>query len=249
MASKPLPTIECIRVNFLRPRYQNLDEWAQVPGHVYIGGKLSHPLRGGKSAVSNKWENPFKSEFNKTIALEKYREYARSNLANSIQELDNTSSLGCWCFGEDLKTCHGNVLVELLRDWRNGTLKPTRTSYDTNQAGSSRQRPLIPPLAREPLDLNAMIEALPDPGTEQAPRSTRIDITKRIQSRQPTQIPEDLVENLRRTILTNEHDKYSPVDQERATLVREVFRLLSLVSNESLEVCVQILQDTIEPPE
>ena len=71
----------------------------------------------------SKWGNPYThindkktlAEFiveSREDAINKYREYILSNetLLNDLQELDG-KVLGCWC---KPKSCHGDVLIELL---------------------------------------------------------------------------------------------------------------------------------------
>ena len=60
---------------------------------------------------SSKWGNPFKDGTRKQV-IEKYRKYILSNkeLLDSLDELEG-KILGCWC---KPKSCHGDVLVELI---------------------------------------------------------------------------------------------------------------------------------------
>lgn len=62
----------------------------------------------------SKWGNPFKigRDGSRKEVIEKYRKYILSNdkLLKDLDELEN-KILGCWC---KPKSCHGDVLVELV---------------------------------------------------------------------------------------------------------------------------------------
>ena len=74
----------------------------------------------------SKWGNPFshhndtKADFvvsTRKEAVQKYEEYLRASpLMNDIHELDG-KILGCWC---KPGSCHGDVLVRLLEEAKNG---------------------------------------------------------------------------------------------------------------------------------
>jgi hypothetical protein len=77
---------------------------------VYIGRAIN---RGGWKLSKSKWHNPYKG--NNT--LEQYREYvtAKPELMNALNELDG-KILGCWCKKKGNEPCHGDVLVQLLKE-------------------------------------------------------------------------------------------------------------------------------------
>ena len=62
----------------------------------------------------SKWGNPFAigRDGNRDEVIRKYREYIMNNkeLLGMLDELKD-KTLGCWC---SPKSCHGDVLVELL---------------------------------------------------------------------------------------------------------------------------------------
>lgn len=69
----------------------------------------------------SKWGNPyiFKPSKNGGImvadrheAIIKFEVYARENLWDILEELDN-EVLGCWCIP---KACHGSILVKLFKE-------------------------------------------------------------------------------------------------------------------------------------
>lgn len=248
------PTVVCIRVSHLRPRgYANLDDWLKDPTHVYIGGKLSHPLRGGKGISDEKWDkwsNPYKDEKNRTVMLEKYTEYALNNLVPVIPELDSATELGDWCENNDYATCHGHILVKLLNMWRRGELQaPTRSLSrgdrgESASAGTYRQRETY----AKP-DYNKVISNLPEPGVEDqvadaTRRIERLNITRRITARQPTPLPDSLVRSIRESILTDPNDNFSAVDSERVQLLDSLFYGFSRASNETLTDIVAYIQES-----
>jgi hypothetical protein len=90
--------------------YLNLQEWLEIPGHIYIG----RGNRFVKGADPSKWQNPFSVEkYGREKAMKLYEEYIRnSELLKEIKELDKCV-LGCWCAPEG---CHGDILVKLLKE-------------------------------------------------------------------------------------------------------------------------------------
>lgn len=72
----------------------------------------------------SKWGNPFSHLNDSTLAkfkvnsrqeaIDKYREWIRTqqHLLDSLDELEG-KVLGCWC---KPKSCHGDVLVELIKE-------------------------------------------------------------------------------------------------------------------------------------
>ena len=64
----------------------------------------------------SKWQNPFVigKDGTRSEVIEKYREWiqTRTELMDALNELEG-KILGCWCHP---KACHGDVLLELLRD-------------------------------------------------------------------------------------------------------------------------------------
>lgn len=72
---------------------------------------------------TSKWGNKYIIGIDGTRAqvIEKYRKWIKTqpDLLNSIHELDG-KVLGCWC---DPKPCHGQVLLELLAEWKRRNAK------------------------------------------------------------------------------------------------------------------------------
>lgn len=115
-----------VRVEHLRPKYNNLKDWMNEPNNVYIGRKcvvFAFNNNGMKERFPKEdsiWANPFKIDSNndRDAVIEKYKRYINEKLNNNdglFLELLNLlgKNLGCWCHPEP---CHGDVLLELLRD-------------------------------------------------------------------------------------------------------------------------------------
>jgi len=81
------------------------------PDDVYIGRFHACPRYG--IFQTSKWHNPFKHDTREKL-IEDYRKYivSRPDLMDSLSELKG-KRLGCWC---KPKACHGDVLVELMRE-------------------------------------------------------------------------------------------------------------------------------------
>jgi hypothetical protein len=80
---------------------------------IYIGRAVpEHGMDGSK------WGNPFvvtnESDGERERVINAYRKWVvtQPELMSSLEELRN-QRLGCWCAP---KSCHGDVLVELLED-------------------------------------------------------------------------------------------------------------------------------------
>ena len=77
---------------------------------VYIGRAYN---RGGWHLKASKWANPYKGK----NTLPDYRKYVegKPELMNSLHELEG-KVLGCWCKVKPSDPCHGDVLVQLLKE-------------------------------------------------------------------------------------------------------------------------------------
>jgi len=112
-----------VRVDDIRPRYSDLQQWTDDPNNVYIGRGGIVFIIGvdGKQARypprDSLWANPFKTGDN---IIGQYREYIldrirRGEITPADLEGLRGKTLGCWCKrgGQDIP-CHGDVLLELL---------------------------------------------------------------------------------------------------------------------------------------
>jgi len=114
-----------VRVKYIRPEYDNLEEWTKDPKNVYIGrrgvvfvGKGEHKKRF--PTKDSLFANPFKvgKDGNRKEVLQKYKEYLHQQLEeDKITHEDIKSlkdkNLGCWCHPEE---CHGDVLLEIIQN-------------------------------------------------------------------------------------------------------------------------------------
>jgi len=121
-----MTTVVNVSVKHLRPTYNNLEEWAKQPNHVYIGRKNRY---GKYPTTSSEWCNPYMLSKTKTREcdcasvenqlrddiIEKYRMYLMKKLEDPDTlarfKLLKGKTLGCWCKPLD---CHGDVIVRLL---------------------------------------------------------------------------------------------------------------------------------------
>ena len=115
--------IVCVKVENIRPRYNDLEIWCQDCNNVYIGPKNMVSIKGVSNypKEDSLWMNPFKpDQYNDeglTNMLNQYYVYIykkiyNENLHNQLERLRN-KKLGCWC-KPGYKYCHGNVLLYLL---------------------------------------------------------------------------------------------------------------------------------------
>lgn len=82
---------------------------------LYIGRAQN---QGGWNLKASKWQNPFPlKSYSLEESLELYENHVRENLYDDLHELEGLT-LGCWCDqGErDKESCHGHVLIRLLKE-------------------------------------------------------------------------------------------------------------------------------------
>jgi hypothetical protein len=83
---------------------------------VYIGRAC---YMGGWELEKSKWANPFtiKEYGSAEEACNRYKEYIVKNeyLMSCLYELDG-KVLGCWCKDKSTDFCHGDVLIELIKE-------------------------------------------------------------------------------------------------------------------------------------
>ena len=87
----------------------NVKTWIKNPDNIYIGRQTA-------LLKASKWENPHKISVvgTREKAIELFKQDIRKNsaLLNDIEQLRG-KNLGCWCLP---KPCHGDVLLQLLRE-------------------------------------------------------------------------------------------------------------------------------------
>ena len=98
---------------------------------VYIG-------RGGGSRPRSKWAHPFPvQDWGRAVCLEKFEEYARKELWDSLEELRGRV-IACHCRLN--QSCHGDVLSRLLAEKL--TARPRSLPSRTSPTGTpARRRP------------------------------------------------------------------------------------------------------------
>lgn len=109
-----------VRVDNIRPQYDNLREWMQDPQNVYIGRARIVFIDGKRyPAEDSPWANPYKIDVKhpRDKVLKKYKKYIKEKLESplAVQELFKLrgKKLGCWCSPEP---CHGDILINLLNE-------------------------------------------------------------------------------------------------------------------------------------
>lgn len=121
-----------VKVQYIRPQYNDLQEWTEDPNNVYIGrAGIVFVTRNGRSyrypQQDSIWANPYK--INKSNpdqkrarweALNNYVLYMNDKLEKgeiTIQQLMSLrgKNLGCWCKepGKNVR-CHGDILLQYL---------------------------------------------------------------------------------------------------------------------------------------
>ena len=110
-----------INVKNLREKgYENLVEWLNEPGHIYVG-RACHYVKGADRSV---WMNPFSiKKYGIDKSLELYENHIRTNLWDKMDSLKEYSNLGCWCIDShsmnDSEICHAQVLRRLYHEYTN----------------------------------------------------------------------------------------------------------------------------------
>lgn len=111
------------KVEFIRPKYKNLEEWVNDSNNAYIG-------RGGVVFVNKQrfpkeasiWANPFKvgnkeGQYTREEAIRLYEVHVRKLIQDPEKKAElmklKGKNLGCWCAPEP---CHGNILLKLIQE-------------------------------------------------------------------------------------------------------------------------------------
>lgn len=120
-------TVVSVKVNDIRPKYKDLEQWMNDFDNVYIGRKgivfIERKYRYPKE--DSIWANPFKihGDMSRETVINMYRDHILAKLNSgeiSHEQLLQLKgkTLGCWCKenGQNIP-CHGDVLVELLNQF------------------------------------------------------------------------------------------------------------------------------------
>lgn len=108
-----------VRVQYIRPQYNNLKDWCQDTNNVYIGRGRIVIIDGVRyPPQDSKFANPFKA---KNIGkdcdiIEMYKDYICQEIEDgriTVDELQalKGKTLGCWCWPNP---CHGDIILQIL---------------------------------------------------------------------------------------------------------------------------------------
>lgn len=117
--------VVCVKVDSIRPKYDNLKEWMEDSQNVYVARKgvvlLDNPATGKKARfppADSKFANPYTvKEYGLEKAIELYREYLKKQIAEGKITREDLAALkgknlGCWC--DPGGPCHGYVILEFI---------------------------------------------------------------------------------------------------------------------------------------
>jgi len=127
----PAPTVECLKVSFLRKNYKNikdidLEKWmSDLDNHLYVGRKgriwITDPKTKEKNIFhykDSKWKNPFKvspKDYTLEESIKLYKKHIKdNNLIKDLHELGG-KTLGCFC--DQKNDCHAKVLVDFYKEY------------------------------------------------------------------------------------------------------------------------------------
>ena len=131
-----MTSLHNVKVQYIRPHFNNLKEWCEYPDNCYIGRKgivFITDEFGNKERYPKHdsiWANPFKvspTKYSLEESLELYRAYIINKIKNenlNIEQLRH-KKLGCWCVKSPIQfshhiymneCCHGQILMQLLHD-------------------------------------------------------------------------------------------------------------------------------------
>lgn len=121
-----------IKVENIRPEYNNLSEWMSNSNNVYIGRKGIVFIDGKRFPQKDSiWHNPYKinDKIDRKTVINRYRKFIINKIR--CEELTDQllalkgKNLGCWCKPNE---CHGDVLVELINKYQNIELSKQLTT-------------------------------------------------------------------------------------------------------------------------
>jgi len=115
-----------VKVKFIRPKYDNLEEWMNDKNNIYIGRKGIVFINGERFPKKDSiFANPFKicKDGDRYVVLKKYEEYINNKIKNdenfklellklkTLKSENKKILLGCWCKPE---ICHGDILIKII---------------------------------------------------------------------------------------------------------------------------------------
>jgi hypothetical protein len=109
------------KVQYIRPKYNNLEEWINDDNNCYGRACVVFINKQRYPKHQSIFANPYKigKDGNREEVIIKYKEYIINKLNNDKSLIDELISLkgknlGCRCYPE---YCHGNVLLELINKY------------------------------------------------------------------------------------------------------------------------------------
>lgn len=106
------------KVQYIRPKYNNLKEWMEDTSNVYIGRARIVFIDGERFPKDpSVFANPFRvgKDGTREEVVQKYKAYITERLRDEeVQKqfsLLKGKTLGCWCHPDP---CHGDILLEML---------------------------------------------------------------------------------------------------------------------------------------
>ncbi len=111
-----------VKVAYIRPKYNNLEEWCSDKNNVYIGRGGVVFIDGSRYPTkSSIWANPYKvdKDGDRDKVIRKYKKYIKEEIASGNIKVEallalKHKTLGCWCAPE---ACHGDVLLKLIKKY------------------------------------------------------------------------------------------------------------------------------------
>jgi hypothetical protein len=115
-----------VKVKFIRPKYENLEQWMNDPDNIYIGrrgivfiNKERFPKKD--SLFANPFKVDKKDNTSRETVISQYKKYIIHRIINEPLFKEEFfklkgKNLGCWCkdpSNPDI-ACHGDVLLHLL---------------------------------------------------------------------------------------------------------------------------------------
>ena len=125
-ANPKLPVRCCIKVDSLRPKYNNLKEWLSDPKHVLVirrGRVFIKEAAGSEPRVftyaQSEWANPFPlKQYSLKESLQRYDAHLQKLLEDEgtrkrFLKLQDADCLGCFC--EPDHPCHVDIILQKLK--------------------------------------------------------------------------------------------------------------------------------------
>jgi hypothetical protein len=122
-----------VKVKYIRPKYDNLEEWRKRRNHVYVGRKgIVFINKERYPKKDSPWCNPYKiDKHTREEVLELYEQHLREMLEDEDVLAEflkmKGKKLGCWCVAETVKgscvepckdiRCNGHTTLKVLDEY------------------------------------------------------------------------------------------------------------------------------------